>query len=191
MITKSMLQEYCLDVILDDRNLIEREDMIKVSRLILREWSEEELKSYAVCESIETMGMNSLLEHDAISLSDKFDLDKSLQREVIISEGVGKTILGILFWGVGPWAIWRVIKNNFNKHTKKCRMFGLGKSYDKCMLDAKIKYTQDQINLVKKNMSDKGCDEKCKAQSTVALQKLKLKLAKYQLKFRQYKHTVD
>ncbi len=175
--TTSKLKLYCLEVLDSDMSVLEKNEHIIAVKNILKEWSIQELKSYCYCKSMDTMNMLNLLEHESIDLSDKFDMDLELQEQVHLSEGVFKGIMGIVFWGY-LWPFYRIIKHNQNERVKKCNTFGMGHEYDRCMINAKILYTEDQIKLLEKNMRDKQCDDKCKKRMTEGIATLKNKKTK-------------
>lgn len=183
------LKSYCLDLLLLDPLIKEEEDCKNYANKILKEWSKDKLKSYAVCESLDTLENQVLVERVVTPFSEQFDKNIELQKTVL-TEGVGKSILGIIIFGLVPWGIWRVIKHEHDKHTQKCKTFGFGKKYDICMLDAKIKYQKGQIKVITKNMREKKCDIECKTKSRSAIEKLKLKIIKNEKKLTKLKSKV-
>ncbi len=81
------------------------------------------------------------------------DLNESIYRQLYLTEGWGKTILGMILLTPVGWVIWRLMKATFSSAQRKCGVLSIGKARDLCLLRAKLQ----KLELKKKAILRNDC----------------------------------
>jgi len=107
-----------------------------------------------------------------------------------LSEGWGKTILGMFILSPVGWVAYRLIRAVFSKSSRKCGVLSIGKPRDLCFIRVKMTKAEKLLSLFKRelaNCSKSKNPDKCKAKGSAQIDKYSAELRQLQARIQDMK----
>jgi hypothetical protein len=147
--------------------IVTESNVDKQSKLQILNWIQHEASEVDVMAFLMDGKIQHIKEEAEQVVRDRFATNK-------LSEGVGRTILGMFLLSPVGWAAYRLIRSMFSKASRKCGTFSIGKQRDICLVRVKLQRAEKMLALFKKeisNCSKAKNPEKCKSKGQQQIDK--------------------